>query len=655
MKIKQFFLQALGCLLLAFCPLASQAQVQEPTDDHEETRLTDNPPAGVAPLNFNAAGQPKVEIALDQLDAAGNLLYHPVAPWTGSKTATAQLSVVVRCKNNEAQAIKWQKTRLEYTQGGPKFKEFTNPKAAFNPGKWQAWQNSRDYHEVGEIVYFDTPIPTKVTIKVYFEGFNIPITITKNIKPYATALSLPFKAHDLESNEVWSGGSQHGGGGQVFAYDMGVAGFHDGVWSGYLPGKDDSKNENYRIWGKPIYAMADGVVTFSLNNVPTNPKPGVKFDRKDYPNSGGGNCFKIQHGELMALYAHMQTGSLNPSLLAVGSVVKKGEFLGLAGNSGNSSGPHLHIHVVKQDGIDGDAEFRPLIFDNGYVIDKTALTGLDNNADWAKLNKQGLPGYGTKRCYVWPGPSKPYYGPEVYTGVFRAGTDGHYMFAGLTETAFVAKNTELKGKGVRLSDMSISTVGGNVRYTGVWRAGTGKTALQTGTTWAAFTTEWGTLSGQGHRLIDLEVFTEDGQIKYAGVYGAGTDGHFLLAGLSKAAFEAKNTEFSGQGTRLIDIEVYKDGNDLKYAGVWRQGSGNHDLVHATSWSAFTDQWTDLSKSGLRLIDVDICKDGNTTHYSGVFRTGTDSYVLWQSNWNSFVSKWDELSKQGLRLVDVNVR
>src|SRR5436309_5665946 len=63
--------------------------------------------------------------------------------------------------------------------------------------------------------------------------------------------------------------------------------------------------------------------------------------------AGAGNHFYLQHGNEVALYAHMQEGTLNPALLHVGAAFKAGDFLGLAGNAGNASEPRLHIHVVK--------------------------------------------------------------------------------------------------------------------------------------------------------------------------------------------------------------------------------------------------------------------------------------------------------------------
>ena len=60
-----------------------------------------------------------------------------------------------------------------------------------------------------------------------------------------------------------------------------------------------------------------------------------------------GNLIWIYHpgtGGLRSLYSHMQGGSI-PSNIAVGRYVYAGQFLGLIGNSGFSTGPHLHFEI----------------------------------------------------------------------------------------------------------------------------------------------------------------------------------------------------------------------------------------------------------------------------------------------------------------------
>lgn len=80
--------------------------------------------------------------------------------------------------------------------------------------------------------------------------------------------------------------------------------------------------------GTPVYAAADGVVMTTANL------------------SGSyGTYVVIRHANgLQSYYAHGKKGSIvvNP-----GQTVKKGQKIMLSGNTGNSSGPHLHFEVRK--------------------------------------------------------------------------------------------------------------------------------------------------------------------------------------------------------------------------------------------------------------------------------------------------------------------
>jgi murein DD-endopeptidase MepM/ murein hydrolase activator NlpD len=59
--------------------------------------------------------------------------------------------------------------------------------------------------------------------------------------------------------------------------------------------------------------------------------------------SGGyGNCILIDHGNGMKTrYAHLSGYNVK-----VGDIVTRGEQIGRAGNTGNSTGPHLHFEVI---------------------------------------------------------------------------------------------------------------------------------------------------------------------------------------------------------------------------------------------------------------------------------------------------------------------
>jgi murein DD-endopeptidase MepM/ murein hydrolase activator NlpD len=92
--------------------------------------------------------------------------------------------------------------------------------------------------------------------------------------------------------------------------------------------------------GYPIEAVADGVVTEALSDV-----------------DGLGVHVIIRHvidGQVFSsLYAHMLVGSLT---LQVGDVVTRGEVVGNVGDTGSSTGPHLHFGILRSDNIEIDPE-----------------------------------------------------------------------------------------------------------------------------------------------------------------------------------------------------------------------------------------------------------------------------------------------------------
>jgi murein DD-endopeptidase MepM/ murein hydrolase activator NlpD len=107
--------------------------------------------------------------------------------------------------------------------------------------------------------------------------------------------------------------------------------------------RDTSDNKNYRAYGAEVHAVADGVVTQVGDGIPQN-TPGAKSLAVPITlETIGGNHVIMEIGNgLFAFYAHMQPGSLR---VKVGDKVRRGQVLGLLGNTGNSSAPHLHFQI----------------------------------------------------------------------------------------------------------------------------------------------------------------------------------------------------------------------------------------------------------------------------------------------------------------------
>jgi murein DD-endopeptidase MepM/ murein hydrolase activator NlpD len=149
-----------------------------------------------------------------------------------------------------------------------------------------------------------------------------------------TELSLPFRGRWLV---IWGGDTKdlnqhHDVPNQRFAFDfLGVD------EQGKTRKGKAHVNEDYFAYGREILASADGAVTDVIAGVSDN-VPGSMN-----PYSALGNAVFIQHRENeISVLAHLKLGSVK---VKVGDKVKAGQLIGLCGNSGNSSEPHLHYHL----------------------------------------------------------------------------------------------------------------------------------------------------------------------------------------------------------------------------------------------------------------------------------------------------------------------
>lgn len=110
------------------------------------------------------------------------------------------------------------------------------------------------------------------------------------------------------------------------------------TWAG-----DQFKNESYRCYGSEALAVADGTVAGIKDGIPENIPGATSRAVPITLETVGGNYVILDLGKgNYAFYAHLQPGSLR---VKTGDKVKRGQVVGLVGNSGNSTEPHLHFHV----------------------------------------------------------------------------------------------------------------------------------------------------------------------------------------------------------------------------------------------------------------------------------------------------------------------
>ena len=125
-----------------------------------------------------------------------------------------------------------------------------------------------------------------------------------------------------------------------------VAGYYY-ISSGFRTAKRPTHNgidiAGSGISGRPILAIANGIVYISVNNwTAAKGKSG---------NASYGNYCAVNHGTMkingtsakyVAFYAHA-----TKIIVSVNQNVKQGQVLGYVGTTGNSTGPHLHLGIQK--------------------------------------------------------------------------------------------------------------------------------------------------------------------------------------------------------------------------------------------------------------------------------------------------------------------
>lgn len=264
----------------------------------------------------------------------------------------------------------------------------------------------------------------------------------------AHAAEFPLRSDDLNLNHRYITGTHGGGYLQELAKDIsavrpiGNNNWHDLV----SDNADRTVNSNHLIYGRKMYAMVSGTVVGCWRNAPDNAKAGTKDADvvAGYIGVAGNHVWIKTDDGHYALHAHAIPGSIPSNLcpnnavkftnksttgwiapeaaVANGVKVVAGQYLGLVGNSGNSSGPHLHVHMAK------DSAAFNMPFSHGST---TSFAGnvASPNGPWKLLSGATLP---TGPILVWAPHSTAYWTvnnipDEAFQGWFNHMADSGEM------------------------------------------------------------------------------------------------------------------------------------------------------------------------------------------------------------------------------------
>jgi murein DD-endopeptidase MepM/ murein hydrolase activator NlpD len=141
---------------------------------------------------------------------------------------------------------------------------------------------------------------------------------------------------------------------------------------------DTTELENFPAYGKRVLSVADGEVVKVVEGYP-DATPGEPDTSLTLEDAGGNHVIVDIGGGKYAFYAHLKSNSIT---VQEGDHVRRGQVLARLGNSGNTTAPHLHFHVMDAPLPLGAEHNLPYVFDSfryqGFIGDDLTPHLLDN-------------------------------------------------------------------------------------------------------------------------------------------------------------------------------------------------------------------------------------------------------------------------------------
>lgn len=107
---------------------------------------------------------------------------------------------------------------------------------------------------------------------------------------------------------------------------------------------DADKARDWLGYGAEVLAVADGVIASARDDMQENPSVLANARNKAPLEQASGNHVAIDLGDgRYVFYEHLKPGSVR---VKPGDQVRRGQVIGQLGYTGESTGPHLHMHVA---------------------------------------------------------------------------------------------------------------------------------------------------------------------------------------------------------------------------------------------------------------------------------------------------------------------
>jgi murein DD-endopeptidase MepM/ murein hydrolase activator NlpD len=455
----------------------------------------------------------------------------------------------------------------------------------------------------------------------------------------------PYQAQDLAANErVLRGKAVHNPDDptstwQQFAYDLGVSRQQpDGSWRDTESTVDwsDPKNSDYYIYGKPVYAVSDGVVVNCWRNAPENPRPysgelddsydGIPLAEQTWLHEdtragkvhGSGNFIMVREDNGNHVhYAHGRPGTIPQRLCPHNGVylspaswdadssvpepqqarIRRGDLLFETGNAGTSSAPHLHLDRTAAD----KATSVRLLFRHGLANPLDKATWKLATAEWASFAGEQIP---PGPVLVWP--------PR------RAG--GLWSWHGMDAATWGQHFKHMADSGYQMTWIDGYSVSGTPFFNTIWRPATAPWlgyALLTG---ADYQSTFEQATADGFALVHVDSVLAGSRPRYNAIFVQGAPMGFVARhGQSNADFNATFQDLTGKGYVAVNASVVPVDGQLRYTTLYRKlDLGGWVLLPGIPKRDYQRVYDENAALGRHPYYVNAFKHGRDVFYSVVF-------------------------------------
>jgi murein DD-endopeptidase MepM/ murein hydrolase activator NlpD len=457
----------------------------------------------------------------------------------------------------------------------------------------------------------------------------------------------PGKRSDLPDGWYWTDGQNHVFGSnhrnstsQRFAYDLVVRRWNGKEWTSYKQGKSGKANSDSLIWDLPVYAMADGWILRCNRTVAENSKPGVK-------GTGGGNSYRIVHanGEVM-LYAHLRKDSIPEELcptegkdytVRTAPRVRAGDFLGRVGNSGQSSGPHLHLHLgtTGQKGEQGV----PILLRNA----RTRAAGESWNG-WKPCDPKAP-------SFAVSSPPAAVSRRQLIEPLYPSGAPEAARHS-LAEPCFQDVGDQLVASGYRPVWLDGYDVDGKAYVNTVFRPGGGSWVLRHNLSASAYQSELTAWLDKGYVPSLVESYRIGDSLRFAFLAEKRPNpGIGAYHGRSQADHQKLANDYKAQGFAPISVAVVSLKGKLYYTALWEKRSvGTWSMSSQLTAAGYQKFLEDNAKANRRLVYVNAYHhDGKPMFAAVVTSKASKSYAARHDlTTQGYQAEYEKWTRSGLR-------